>query len=132
MERSEVRDAVRQTINSWLKESQRDGGRVVFAGDNIVEPLIEAAQLPIAPITPSEAAQLSQKYGWSVQTTTELVEGFISRRNNPPKCDPLENIKFIFGDCSECGASVTDTGEAKHIEWHKRLAALDAMGKESQ
>ena len=85
--------------------------------------LIEAAQLPIAPLTKEEVSA----FRWAFPAyALERFNEVISRRNSPPQVDALEEKTITFGimtsDCSECGA-IVDCGRTKHIAWHKKIAS---------
>jgi hypothetical protein len=103
--------------------------------DSLINPLIEAAQLPIAPATEEELERFTLVYlnhkGSGKESREAAINNLFSRRNSPPKVDPrVEKILkaqhdfrvLYFSEAHKPMTTDSDTAEAEAI-----LAALDAM-----
>ena len=108
-------------------------------GDSIfaeaVRELIEAAQLPIAPATDDERVRFAKD---SSNSPNYALNQFISRRNSPPKVDPLVEkilavqyrVRIAAAENGTIGHPDTVLREAEAIAAEvRKFAALDAMGK---
>jgi hypothetical protein len=93
-ELSEVRDRVRQIINDALAHANKVG-RMVYAGDNVVDPVIKAAQLPWD--EPSDEEWSAIFHSIPSSSARSWACEFVRRRNaalQPKPVDPrLEKIR---------------------------------------
>ena len=127
-------EQVAKLIDDRLLAARKFGGEVMSFGyqNPVVRAIIEAAQLPIVPATEDEITNFRWAVGNSKEATSqgavrEAINLLFSRRNSPPQVDPLVETTVTFGimtgDCSECGAIVDCFSRAKHIAWHRKIAA---------